>query len=154
MCLLQISSNFKIVTHTNTVSFHSVWPSFLAASVDSWPSVQHQVPFVVRAHKPSLLPYFSPICGTAHLVREKELCNIWTKWGQNTMTGIFLKDHFGGVVQERHNSSALAMELRLSCTNSSISNTFSGIKIIEFWFRFDWSLFPQAILQYITASIT
>ena len=29
-------------------------------------------------------------------------------------------DHFDGLVQERRNSSALAMELRLSCTNPSI----------------------------------
>ena len=29
--------------------------------------------------------------------------------------------HFQGLAQERRNSSALAMELRLSCTNSSIS---------------------------------
>ena len=28
--------------------------------------------------------------------------------------------HIEGLVQERHNSSALAMELRLSCTNPSI----------------------------------
>ena len=28
--------------------------------------------------------------------------------------------HFGGLVQEKRNSSALAMELRLSCTNQSI----------------------------------
>ena len=28
--------------------------------------------------------------------------------------------HFNGLVQERHNSSALAMELCLSCTNPSI----------------------------------
>ena len=29
-------------------------------------------------------------------------------------------DHTNGLVQERRNSSALAMELRLSCTNPSI----------------------------------
>ena len=29
--------------------------------------------------------------------------------------------HIDGLVQERRNSSALAMELRLSCTNPSIS---------------------------------
>ena len=29
-------------------------------------------------------------------------------------------DYIYGVVQERHNSSALAVELRLSCTNPSI----------------------------------
>ena len=28
--------------------------------------------------------------------------------------------HFDGLVQERRNSSVLAMELRLSCTNQSI----------------------------------
>ena len=32
-------------------------------------------------------------------------------------------DHIDGLVQERRNSSALAMELRLSCTNPSISWT-------------------------------
>ena len=30
------------------------------------------------------------------------------------------KEYNDGLVQERRNSSALAMELRLSCTNSSI----------------------------------
>ena len=29
--------------------------------------------------------------------------------------------YFDGLVQERHNSNALAMELRLSCTNPSIN---------------------------------
>ena len=32
-----------------------------------------------------------------------------------------MKEDFNGLVQERRNSSALAMELRLSCTNPSIS---------------------------------
>ena len=30
----------------------------------------------------------------------------------------FIQTYIDGLVQERHNSSALAMELRLSCTNS------------------------------------
>ena len=30
------------------------------------------------------------------------------------------KNNINGLVQERHNSSALAMELRLSCTNTTI----------------------------------
>ena len=33
-----------------------------------------------------------------------------------------MRDHIKGLVQERRNSSALAMELRLSCINSSISS--------------------------------
>ena len=33
---------------------------------------------------------------------------------------LFIRDLFNGLVQERHNSSALTMELHLSCTNSSI----------------------------------
>ena len=32
--------------------------------------------------------------------------------------------HIGGLVQDRRNSSALAMELRLSCINPSISTIF------------------------------
>ena len=35
-------------------------------------------------------------------------------------------DHIDGLVQERRNSSALAMELRLSCTNPSIYASASG----------------------------
>ena len=38
--------------------------------------------------------------------------------------------HIDGLVQERRNSSALAMELRLSCTNASICNC---IKLYEEW---------------------
>ena len=34
---------------------------------------------------------------------------------------LFHKNHINGLVQERHNSSALAMELCLCCTNPSIS---------------------------------
>ena len=38
-----------------------------------------------------------------------------------TMKGSWNKgDYFDGFVQERHNSSVLAIELRLSCTNPSI----------------------------------
>ena len=39
------------------------------------------------------------------------------------------KDHIDGLVQESFNSSALAMELRLSCTNPSIYglNIYSGV---------------------------
>ena len=36
--------------------------------------------------------------------------------------------HIDGLVQERRNSSALAMELRLSCTNPSILPELSGHK--------------------------
>ena len=35
---------------------------------------------------------------------------------------ILLSCHFDGLVQERHNSSSIAMELCLSCINSSICN--------------------------------
>ena len=36
---------------------------------------------------------------------------------------LYVRYHFDGLLQERHNSSALAMELRLSCTNPSIWNS-------------------------------
>ena len=38
---------------------------------------------------------------------------------------------FGGLVQERDNSSALAMELRLSCTNSSNCIKEYGIEYVS-----------------------
>ena len=44
-------------------------------------------------------------------------------WGQPLrvdLTDLTDLDHYDGLVQERHNSSALAMELRLSCTYPSI----------------------------------
>ena len=41
----------------------------------------------------------------------------------NDLSGLFMPDNFDGLLQERSNSSALAMELCLSCTNSSISHT-------------------------------
>ena len=40
----------------------------------------------------------------------------WDILGLSTETSLY----FDGLVQERRNSSALAMELRLSCTNPSI----------------------------------
>ena len=47
------------------------------------------------------------------------------------------KDHLDGFVQERRNSSALAMELRLSCTNPSIF-IFAGIGILIIKTRWSW----------------
>ena len=41
-------------------------------------------------------------------------------------------DHLDGLVQERRNSSALAMELRLSCINPSICAHFSKT-LAEHW---------------------
>ena len=39
---------------------------------------------------------------------------------------LLLRDYgFDGLVQERRNSSALAMELRLSCTNPSVCAIFN-----------------------------
>ena len=38
---------------------------------------------------------------------------------------LLYNDHFDGLVQERCNASALAMELRLSCSNPSIFSTYS-----------------------------
>ena len=38
--------------------------------------------------------------------------------------------HIDGFVQERRNSSALAMELRLSCTNPSIYNVYLAVSIV------------------------
>ena len=35
---------------------------------------------------------------------------------------VYYQEHFDGLVQERCNSTALAVELRLSCTNPSISS--------------------------------
>ena len=52
---------------------------------------------------------------------------ILTQWGPGMHICIRVLDHhFDGLVQERRNSSALAMELRLSCSNPSIcsSNDF------------------------------
>ena len=51
-----------------------------------------------------------------------------------------LFQHIDGLVQERHNSSALAMEWRLSCTNPSIScvnnarySTYNFVHALYFW---------------------
>ena len=39
-------------------------------------------------------------------------------------------DHFNGLVQERSNSSALALELRLSCINPSIYGSGDGLSFL------------------------
>ena len=41
--------------------------------------------------------------------------------------------HFDGLVQEWHNSSALAMELRLSCTNPLIYSMHSISQMLKTW---------------------
>ena len=43
----------------------------------------------------------------------------------NINLDISFHSHFDGFVQERRNSIALAMELRLSCTNPSISSSLN-----------------------------
>ena len=53
--------------------------------------------------------------------------HIWQTYEQCYVSFI---DHIYGLVQERHNSSVLAMELRLSCTNPLI---FVGPLIWEVW---------------------
>ena len=52
---------------------------------------------------------------------KKSITNFQTK----------LKYHFDGLVQERHNSSALAMELCLSCTNPPICQIDTKIQQFE-----------------------
>ena len=46
--------------------------------------------------------------------------NAWILKVPRDLVASFLSFHIDGLVQERRNSSALAMELRLSCTDSSI----------------------------------
>ena len=48
--------------------------------------------------------------------------NQFNSMGNPCISGINKQNgsYMGGLMQERHNSSALAMELRLSCTNLSI----------------------------------
>ena len=65
-------------------------------------------------------------------------------WGKDTdlLVWEFLMwrgDHIDGLVQERRNSSALALELRLSCTNPSISRlsydiTWHPLLELQFWY--------------------
>ena len=47
------------------------------------------------------------------------------------------KDNIGGLVQERRNSSALAMELRLSYINPSILSCIVYTMLVPF----DWQLY-------------
>ena len=61
-------------------------------------------------------------------VMEEKTIDVWDIVAEQTVS---LTLHIDGLVQERRNSSALAMELRLSCTNPSIwrtkiMNVFSG----------------------------
>ena len=45
---------------------------------------------------------------------------VWLQCITNGDISVAQNVHFDGLVQERRNSSVLAMELRLSCTNPSI----------------------------------
>ena len=47
-------------------------------------------------------------------------------------SAVVVTEHIDGLVQERRNSSALAMELRLSCTNPSLSTNTSSL-VINTW---------------------
>ena len=56
--------------------------------------------------------------------------------GNSSWTGIYHRPHFDGLVQERRNSSALAMELRLSCINLSI---YIQVEPLTKWLPFCFS---------------
>ena len=64
--------------------------------------------------------------------------------------------HVDGLVQERHNSGALAMELSLSCTNPSISSCLNIFYAIIFYFFLLWyiwcDLFTHVIQGYFTGT--
>ena len=61
-----------------------------------------------------------------------------------------LLDHIDGLVQERCNSSALAMELRLSCTNPSIYNVMQSVMLCEIkWHDFFNQLYKVLWQKYL-----
>ena len=58
----------------------------------------------------------------------------------------YIRQHINGLVQERHNSSVLAMELHLSCSNPSIYGCISTLlikKCHKWWFVWQsiWIIF-------------
>ena len=55
----------------------------------------------------------------------------YRRTSRNWKTGKDIDDLIDGLVQERRNSSALAMELRLSCTNPSILRCLHGFEAIS-----------------------
>ena len=66
---------------------------------------------------------------------------------------VILNDHIDGLVQERCNSSALAMELWLSCTNPSIYTVRISpfvLNHLEEWHSWDWDQVTQICLSKLT----
>ena len=62
------------------------------------------------------------------------LYQIGQGWGNHIKSKTFY--YFDGIVQERHNSSALAMELCLSCTNPPISSKhFKSYDVLHAYFQ-------------------
>ena len=74
------------------------------------------IPIPVRRHLCIDTPPLVAIVGTTGLVPSHDIKSLQLILRSDTVD-------FGGLVQERFNSSALAMELRLSCTDLSISST-------------------------------
>ena len=54
--------------------------------------------------------------------------------------GKLLRDHIGGLMQERRNFTAYTMELRFSCTNPSICDELFG--------SIAWFLEPSDVMVY------
>ena len=72
---------------------------------------------------------------------KNHLC-IWVQFVHLDIQMV-LNHHIDGLVQERRNSSALAMELRLSCTNPSIC----AVVVIDVdfnWKTLKWMNNPQS----------
>ena len=111
-------------------TFNSLWPPFAiwrgSAGPDlpgiamwrSWRAPPHDD----QACLPGLMPHCQISFWTVHLTKVMDcFCGqMEVRRGGLAMEGIIYNMNIDGFVQERRNSSALAMELRLSCTNPSI----------------------------------
>ena len=68
-------------------------------------------------------PFLRPAVTQSHFSSFMEMLSDYGFWAMNYFSILFQswwQEHFNCLLRERHNSGALAMELRLSCTNPSI----------------------------------
>ena len=114
--LFKISSHLPGANYLTRSIFSQIFAKEEALILDvpySWTGVQH-------------VPGPAGNCGIGRITCsgcvwwQCEDCPSWSNASQGSRPERESKAYFDGLVQERRNSSALAMELRLSCTDPSI----------------------------------
>ena len=91
-------------------------------------------------------------CLEGHCSQEYSIFSAWKKkskasWMEGRTLESLQHNDIDGLVQERRNSSAFAMELRLSCTNPSISSLEQNVNPLRAkFFRESINIYSQVPL--------